>query len=319
MTVLEKLLVPEVSQRVVEQGYDGSPGAVYRPDDLIGLTPGRARQALGLDGEDGPFGEAPDHVDVIRFGTNPLMDLRVPTNAPGHAEVPWPTYPTGFLRNAAPVWILTLTRCRSARASSGSASTARSRSSRATTGPRAGGRAPRATSRRCTSIGPRAKLRRPRPALLLHRRPAGGRARVGRRRAGPRRLHPVRPRVHARVVPVAECEVFDIALVGRWRERRVRVLQQAGDEALVRPHPGLARRRRRARRDRGGARHLPGDVPAAELTRHRGRALRPDADPASRHPRLSRRLSRGARLITLPPRESSTVISTRCLPGFLAQ
>ena len=43
----------------------------------------------------------------------------------------------------------------------------------------------------------------------------------------------VRPRVHARVVPVAECEVFDIALMARWGEHRVRVLQQAGDEALV--------------------------------------------------------------------------------------
>ena len=110
MTVLEKLLVPEASQRVVDQGYDWLTGPVYRPDDLIGLTPVERVRALGLDGADGPFGDAPDHVDVIRFGTNPLMDLRVPTNAPGHAEVPWPTYPTGFLRNAAPVWILTLTR-----------------------------------------------------------------------------------------------------------------------------------------------------------------------------------------------------------------
>src|SRR5690242_14508826 len=108
MTVLEKLLVPEVSRRIVQQGHDELTGAVYRPDDLIGLTPVERVQALGLDGAGGPFGEAPDHVDVIRFGTNPLMDLRIPTNAPGHADVPWPTYPTGFLRNAAPVWILTM-------------------------------------------------------------------------------------------------------------------------------------------------------------------------------------------------------------------
>ena len=39
MTVLEKLLVPEVSRRVVEQGYDELTGPVYRPDDMIGLTP----------------------------------------------------------------------------------------------------------------------------------------------------------------------------------------------------------------------------------------------------------------------------------------
>ena len=39
MTVLEKLLVPAVSHRVIELGYDELTGAVYRPDDLIGLTP----------------------------------------------------------------------------------------------------------------------------------------------------------------------------------------------------------------------------------------------------------------------------------------
>ena len=46
-------------------------------------------------------------------------------------------------------------------------------------------------------------------------------------------FEPVRPMVHSRIVPVAECEVFDIALLARWREHRVRILQQAGDEALV--------------------------------------------------------------------------------------
>ena len=36
MTVLEKLLVPESSRRVVDLGYDWLTGPVYRPDDLIG-------------------------------------------------------------------------------------------------------------------------------------------------------------------------------------------------------------------------------------------------------------------------------------------
>ena len=53
MTVLEKLLVPAVSRRIVQQGYDELTGAVYRPDDLIGLTPVERVRALGLDGEDG--------------------------------------------------------------------------------------------------------------------------------------------------------------------------------------------------------------------------------------------------------------------------
>ena len=34
-------------------------------------------------------------------------------------------------------------------------------------------------------------------------------------------------------MPVADCEVFEIALVARWRDHPVRVLQQAGDEVLV--------------------------------------------------------------------------------------
>ena len=80
MTVLEKLLVPEASRRVVEQGYDELTGPVYRPDDQIGPTPVERVRAQGLEGDDFPFGAAPDHVDVIRFGTNPLMDLRIPTD-----------------------------------------------------------------------------------------------------------------------------------------------------------------------------------------------------------------------------------------------
>ena len=233
MTVLEKLLVPGVSRRIVERGYDELTGPVYRPDDLIGLTPVERVKALGLDGEDGPFGEAPDHVDVIRFGTHPLMDLRIPTNAPGHADVPWPTYPTGFLRNAAPVWILTMTRvpvgARFIRVDLDGTERELSRFHGVARGwERAQGYAPP-----LHLVGPRAKL----GALDLPCSYTADQQSVELVWVGdeqvPEGFEQIRPMIHARVVPVAECEVFDIALVARWREHRVRVLQQAGDEVLV--------------------------------------------------------------------------------------
>lgn len=233
MTVLEKLLVPELSSRIVEQGHDELTGAVYRPDDMIGLTPVERVRALGLDGADGPFGDAPDHVDVVRFGTHPLMDLRIPTNAPGHAEVPWPTYPTGFLRNAAPVWILTMTRmpvsARFVRVSLDGTEKEFSRFHGAARGwEGAKGYVPPVHL-----VGPRARL----GSLDLPCSYSADQQSVEMVWVGdgqvPEGFAQVRPGIHVRVVPVAECEVFDIALVARWRDHRVRVLQQVGEEVLV--------------------------------------------------------------------------------------
>jgi hypothetical protein len=89
--------------------------------------------------------------------------------------------------------------------------------------------------------------------------------------------------VHARVVPVAECEVFDIALLARWRGHRVRVLQQLGDEVLVVLTPdSLA-----AVEELGAVELEPGiyqaTAPAAELTDREG--VR--SDPAPTHTRAT--------------------------------
>lgn len=282
MTVLEKLLVPEVSRRVVEQGYDELTGPVYRPDDMIGLTPVERVKALGLDGEDGPFGEAPDHVDVIRFATNPLMDLRIPTNAPGHADVPWPTYPTGFLRNAAPVWILTMTRvpvsARFIRVDLDGTERELSRFHGVARGwERAQGYFPP-----LHLLGPRAKV----GALDLPCSYTADQQSVELVWVGdeqvPEGFSPTRPMIHARIVPVAECEVFDIALVARWRDQRVRVLQQAGDEVLVLLTPtSLA-----DAESMGAIEVEPGvyqaTVPAAEL--HDQEGVRSDPMPTQTRP-----------------------------------
>ena len=230
MTVLEKLLVPEVSRRVVEHGYDWLTGPVHRPEDLLGLTPRERAAAHGLDG---PFGEAPEHVDVVRFGTNPLMDLRVPTNAPGSLDVPWPTYPTGFLRNAAPVWILTPTRmpfgARFVRIDADGTERELSRY----LGAARGWQGAKGYYPPLHVIGPRAKhATLDLPCSYTADQQSVELVWVGDD-AVPEGFEPVRPMIHARVVPVSACEVFDIALLARWRDRRVRVLQQAGDEALV--------------------------------------------------------------------------------------
>lgn len=283
MTVLEKLLVPELSRRIVEQGHDELTGAVYRPDDMIGLTPVERVKALGLDGADGPFGEAPDHVDVIRFGTNPLMDLRIPTNAPGHAEVPWPTYPTGFLRNAAPVWILTMTRmpvsARFVRVSLDGSEQEFSRFHGAARGwEGAKGYVPP-----LHLVGPRAQhggldL----PCSYTADQQSVEMVWVGDEQV-PEGFAQVRPGIHVRVLPVSACEVFDIALVARWRDHPVRVLQQVGEEVLVLVTPESAA----DVEELGAAEVEPGVyqavAPAAELTETEG--VRSDPVPTQRAPR----------------------------------
>lgn len=277
MTVLEKLLVPAVSRRVVDQGHDWLTGPVYRPDDLLGLTPVERVRALGLDGEDGPFGEAPDHVDLVRFPTNPLMDLRVPTNAPGHAAVPWPTYPTGFLRNAAPVWILAMTRvpvgARFVRVDLDGREHEFSRFHGAARGwEGAKGYVPP-----LQLIGPRAKVGDlDLPCSYTADQQSVELVWVGDHEV-PEGFAQVRPGVHARVVPVSGCEVFDIALVARWHDRRVRVLQQMGDEALVVVTPDSAVDAEKL----GAVEVEPGvlqmTIPVAELTDREG--VRSDPAP----------------------------------------
>jgi len=265
MTVLEKLLVPEVSRRVVEQGYDALTGPVYRPDDLLGLTPADRVAALGLDGEDSPFEESPEHVDVIRFGTNPLMDLRVPTEAPGQTDVPWPTFSTGFLRNAAPVWVLTMTRMPV------SARYIRIGAAR-------GWRNAKGYFPPLHLIGPRARFGAlDVPASYTADQQAVELVWVGDQQV-PEGFTQTRPQVHARVVPISECEVFDIAIVGVWAGQRVRVLQQAGEQALVLLTPSSL-----PVAEELGARQVePGifqaTIPAAELEDTEG--VRSDPPPA---------------------------------------
>lgn len=276
MSVLEKLLVPAVSRRIVEQGYDELAGAVYRPEDLLGLTPVERVEVLALDGPDGPFGADPDHVDVVRFGTNPLMDLRVSTPMPGAPARPWPTYDTGFLRNGAPVWWVGMTRmpvsARFIRIDRDGTEREFSRYD----GAAHGWRGAKGYFPPLHLVGPRVKIGDlDLPASYTEDQQSLEVVWVGDDPV-PEGFVQTRPRVHARVLPLASCdEVFEVVLTATWRDAPVRILQRAGDEALLvltAPSPESV--------DRLGATQLePGlfqaMAPATELTDVRGIRLEP--------------------------------------------
>lgn len=234
MTVMEKLLVPAGMQRIVEHGYDALSGPVYRAEDLFGASPAERVAAHGLAGDVFPFGADPDHVDVVRFGTNPLMELRVPGVPERPGARPWPVYETGFLHDAVPVWDLTMTRApvgtRFVRVDRDGTERELSRYGGAAWGwHRARGYFPP-----LHLIGPRATWRGlDLPASYTEDQQSVELVWVGDEGV-PEGFTSARPRVHSRVVPVAECDqVFEVDLRGRWRGAPVRILQQAGDEALL--------------------------------------------------------------------------------------
>ena len=234
MTVLEKMLVPAGMQRIVEQGYDALSGPVYRAEDLFRATPAERVAAHGLEGELFPFGSDPEYVDVVRFGTTPLMDLRVPGPPTTPGERPWPVHDKGFLRNAVPVWDLTMTRvpagARFIRVHRDGTESEYSRYGGGAWGwQNAKGYFPP-----LHLIGPRAKWQGlDLPASYTEDLQSVELVWVGD--AGvPEGFTPARPRVHSRVVPVTDCDsVFEVVITGTWRDAPVRILQQAGQESLV--------------------------------------------------------------------------------------
>lgn len=231
MTTMDKVLVPAAAQRVVEQGYDHLAGPVVRAADHAGRSAAERVRAHGFDGDIFPFGTAPQHVDVIRFETNPLMLLTTPTEV---GDRTWPTYPLGFLRDATPVWDLDLTRVPMGAqfvrvAADGSEKVFSEYGGAAWGWQRATGYFPP-----LHLIGPRAKWRGlDLPASYTVDQESVELVWIGDDGL-PEAFTPSRPKVHARVVPVAECdEVFEVVVTATWRGAPVRVLQQVGDEALV--------------------------------------------------------------------------------------
>lgn len=109
MTVLQKLLVPAASEAVRVGGRLDTGGAVTELPDAFALaTPAQLRAAYQLDERHVP-GTDSHPVDVVRF---PLLALMTLERMPPAEDVPWPTYPSGFLRSPelVPVWALQRTR-----------------------------------------------------------------------------------------------------------------------------------------------------------------------------------------------------------------
>ncbi|WP_456786610.1 hypothetical protein [Cellulomonas sp. P5_C5] len=107
MTVLQKLLVGAASEDVRTNGRGDVGGVVAPLPDAFALgTPAQVRAVYQLDDSADTAG-AP--ADVVRFPLLPLMTLDA---VPPADDLPWPTYPSGFLRSEqlVRVWVLQRTR-----------------------------------------------------------------------------------------------------------------------------------------------------------------------------------------------------------------
>lgn len=234
MTLLEKLLVPAMTARVVDRGFDEIGGPVYRAADLAGLGPRERVAAHGL--ADGPwsFGDDPAHVDVVRFPTWPTVQLLTPTSPSTPGRRPWPVFEHGFLLNAVPAWTLTPTRvptgARFVRVDRDGRETELSSYGGAGWGwQRAQGYLPP-----FGLLGPRAEWRgQDLPGSYSEDRASFELVRIGDPDV-PEGFRESRPRVFTREVPVTECDaIFEVVLTGRWRGVDVRIVRSAGTDMLL--------------------------------------------------------------------------------------
>jgi hypothetical protein len=232
-TVLQKLLMPWLSDAVAAQGYWALGGPVVAAADAAALTtPSALLRAYGFDGPGSPFGDTPAYVDVLRFESHPLMHLERPRAG---GPRPWPTYDSGFLRaeTVVPVWTLERTRVPAGTELWRMGADGHQQMLTVYAGAAVGWRGARGYFPPVHLVGPRAVWGGAEyPADLSLDRRAVELVHVGP--DVPPGFEAVRPQVSRRVVPVGECErVFDLVLTARWHEVPVRVLQPVGERALV--------------------------------------------------------------------------------------
>ena len=233
--VMQKLLVPWVSTAIVEQGHSVVEGPVVRAGDAAGLdTPEKLLAAYGFEGPASPWGAEPQpYVDVLRFPVEPLMRLETPPA--DEVERPWPTYPRGFLRgdSLVPVWMLERTRVPVGTEFWRIAHTGEQKALSVYDGPALGWRGAPGYFPPLHVVGPRAEWHGlDLPAAFL---PEGRieLVHVGDQAPAPE-FEQVRPQVWRAEVPLAACDrVFEVVLTATVDGVPVRVLQQAGDQALV--------------------------------------------------------------------------------------
>ena len=240
---MQKLVLPFGYTQIARDGRSVLVGPVTEVGHVSGLAPAELVRAYGIDGPSFPFGENPDHLYALRFATHPLMRLNQPKPLP---EGRWPSYETGFLRSSRmiPVWDLQCTRIPGGSelwrlGSDGSESLVAVFTSpaRGWSGVvDAGFPTPSIYDSPMQLVGPQARWRGVEmPADFT---PDGREVEVTfvAEQAPPRELgfETVRPSVHARRVPVAECDaIFETELTATWRGAAVRVLRRIDDDALV--------------------------------------------------------------------------------------
>ncbi len=236
MTVMQKLLMPANVGGIVEHGDNALYGPVVNFEDVANLTPAQLVAAYELADV---YGEDPDHVDVIRFDSDPLMQFRTPdleADIADQRERPWPLYSNGFLGGEAviPVWFVDRTRV-----PMGAEYWRLHRSGDEDrfsyyAGPAFGWSNAHGYQPPTQLIGPRAKWRDldVQAAFLPD---AAGVELVLMAASAPEGFDEGgHPGVFRKMVPIAECEdVFEVVLTGTWREARVRIVQTRDDQAMV--------------------------------------------------------------------------------------
>ena len=236
--ILEKVVPPGISSGILQQGYDHVSGYVVRALEVAGLSPAQLVREWGLTYPGSPFPDQPEHLDVLRFRSHPLMALRKPGTADPR---PWPTYPNGFLLgpSSAPIWHLERTRLPVA------AELWRTTASEGTLlatfeGPARGWRGSRGYHPPTDFVGARAVWRDlDLPAELSRDGATVELIVVGR--AAPEHFHEVRPDVWRRSVPRSEVDrVFELVLTCTYRDVACRILQRTPDQSrllLLTDHP----------------------------------------------------------------------------------
>lgn len=232
--VLQKLLMPWLSQAVGDQGYPYLGGPVTRMADVRHLS--TARDLVGAYGlaASAAFVDDPDYVDVVRFEVEPLMRLRTPEMV----QRPWPTYSMGFLNGhvsgPVPVWVLERTRVpRGAEMWRIHRSGYQEMVTRFE-GIARGWLSARGFTPMTQMVGPRAEFEGV-EYVAEFTEPSGGEVElVHLGEDVPPGFEVVRPLVSARRVLAADCqEVHEVVLTAQWLGVDARILQPTAEDALL--------------------------------------------------------------------------------------
>lgn len=265
--VLQKLLMPWLSQAVGDRGHPYVGGPVVRMVDVGHLQTARALvDAFDLRSS-AAFVDDPPFVDVLRFEVEPMMNL----DTPAMTTRPWPTYPMGFLTGPGagmtPVWVLERTRVPRGTEMWRIHADGRQEMVTRFDGMAHGWRGARGYTPPTHMVGPRATVDGVEyPAELLDPGPSEVQL-VHLGEDLPRGFETARPRVAVRTVPIREVsELRAVQLSASWLDMTVRVLHPGADDALVAVEQPTVAQVERSRFDEVEPGYYEGLAPKAELS-----------------------------------------------------